>query len=193
MLQTSFQNMLTSGSLCCATLPFINDTATMLPEISAAGLNQFARRLNALEAGKGAEHKLAEIGYKTVPVLIDTLITHPEPQVRRHATWALSIIRDPTALPALIHTLGNYDPIETCDEPERGVLYCVFWALKQIPHPQSIEPLLPFATSHDVAISARAVSAMAHIYFCFEEELMGLFAQPPYSSLVATVMRHLNT
>jgi bilin biosynthesis protein len=50
---------------------------------------------------------LGNIGGTATPLLVDALLTHPNPVVRRAAGKTLTLIGDPTTVPSLLHALLN--------------------------------------------------------------------------------------
>jgi bilin biosynthesis protein len=50
---------------------------------------------------------LGEIGEAATPFIIEALLNHPNPVVRRAAGKTLTLIGDPTAVPSLVHALLN--------------------------------------------------------------------------------------
>jgi bilin biosynthesis protein len=50
---------------------------------------------------------LGEIGESATPFIIEALLHHPNPVVRRAAGKTLTLIGDPTAVPSLVHALLN--------------------------------------------------------------------------------------
>lgn len=78
----------------------VNDTAVLRQMVECLGDTRGLIRLRVAQT-------LGGIGETATPLLVDALLHHPNPVVRRAAGKTLSLICDPDTVPSLLHALFN--------------------------------------------------------------------------------------
>ena len=78
----------------------VNDTAVLRQMVECLGDTRGLIRLRFAQT-------LASIGETATPLLVDALLHHPNPVVRRAAGKTLALICDPDTVPSLLHALLN--------------------------------------------------------------------------------------
>jgi bilin biosynthesis protein len=129
---------------------------------------------------------LGQIGEPATPVLLEALLKHPNPVVRRASAKTLTLIADPTAVPSLIHALLNDEDtvvkgssagalartgeaavpplleiIADAEQPESTKGHAA-WALSFI-GAEAAEYLFPALQSESVDVRCAAISALGKV------------------------------
>lgn len=113
---------------------------------------------------EAAVRQLSELGIQAIPEL-KRLLTHPQPDVRWWAVWALAGIDDPE-VPSLL--------VDSLQDSDGQVRQCAALALRQQPDPRAIPHLIGSLESEDrllahlasaalIAIGAEAVPALLEV------------------------------